>query len=206
MYLCVHAHTWSLLHKHQGPYQTTEQKHQNPHERLAAFFFYKSHAQVVSTGEEDTGTELSSPMLNTPLQAKGNANSRLNLQWAQAIAQNINRAWLILPAFHTCSRDASLPGFWNTICLSLFRVTRDAAKEKSGAWMFHSSPAISKKGISGCNFLAKGGPGWGDMQVNAGSWDTRWPHSVLCISFILALLTPEFDTIQEGVLSLKLHN
>lgn len=38
MYLCVHAHTWSLLHKHQGFYQTTEQKHQNPqHERLLLF-------------------------------------------------------------------------------------------------------------------------------------------------------------------------
>lgn len=45
---------------------------------------------MVSTGEEDTGTELPSPILNTHLQAKANANSRLNLQWAQALAENIN--------------------------------------------------------------------------------------------------------------------
>lgn len=175
--------------------------------KTGCFFLLQIHAQVVSTGEEDTRTELPSPILNTYLQAKGNANSRLNLQWEQPIAQNINRAWLVLPAFYTCSQDAFLQGFWSTICLLLLRVTSDAAKEKSGAWMFLSSPAASTKGISVHNLLAKGGPGWGDTQVSAGSWDTWWSCSVLlCISFILALFTPEFDTIQEGMLSLQLHS
>lgn len=44
--------------------------------------------------------------------------------------------------------------------------------------MFGSSPAVSRKGISGWNLLAKGGSGWGDRQVRAGSWDTWCSHSV----------------------------
>lgn len=36
-----------------------------------------------------------------------------------AVAQSIARAWLFLPAFHTCSRDAFLQGFWSGLPLAV---------------------------------------------------------------------------------------
>lgn len=83
--------------------------------------------------------------------SKGNAGSRLNLQWVLAIAQNIDRARLFHPALHTCSWGAFLMGFWSTICLLLLLVTNDAVKEKK-SWGLQCSPLLQLS--PGWNLLA----------------------------------------------------
>lgn len=94
-------------------------------------------------------------------------------------AGNSTKHWSSL-ALPSCSSHllwgASLLGFWSTIFLCCSWCSQ---KENWGDSMFPSSPAVSRKGISGCSLLAKGDPGWGDRQVRAGSWDTWWSHSVL---------------------------
>lgn len=203
MCLCVHAHTWSLLHKHRGPYQTAEQKCHNPHKRRAAFFSYKYVLRWSPQVRRMQGLSyLPSPIFNTHLLARRDANSRLNLQWVEAVAQSIARAWLFLPAFHTCSRDAFLQGFWSSLPLAV----------PSNEW--HSQRNTESLDVPLCclhdrhfsmQFACTGWPG---LRGHAGEYEQPgWPRSALvCISFTLALLKPGLEATQEEALALQPHS
>lgn len=150
---------------------------------------------MVSTGEEDAGTEL--PTL-TNFQDASSSKERCKRQWHKASLEpgSSSLHFTLVPEMLS-SRD------FGAVCLLLYRATSDAAKEILRAWMFLS--AASTTGVCSMQFACTGWPG---LKGHAAECrQPGWPYSALvCISFTLALLTPELDVIQQGMLTLQPHS
>lgn len=170
-------HTWSLLHQHRGPYQTTEQKHQNPQgERTAAFFFYKYMLRWFAWVRRTQA--LSYPHQFWTLLFKGKYGQQVKSPEG-AVQSTEHWSSLALPS---CSSHLLLRCFPPGILkhyLPLAVLSNKWCSQKKTWWLQCSALLQLSPGKAFQDLLAKGGPGWGDRQVRAGSWDTWWSHSVL---------------------------
>lgn len=110
--------------------------------------------------------------------SKGNTGSRLN---PQRVLCNSTEHWSSL-ALPSCSSHLLLRCFPPGILkhyLPLAVLSNKWCSQKKTWWLQCSSLLQLSPGKAFQDLLAKGGPGWGDRQVRAGSWDTWWSHSVL---------------------------